>query len=231
MNVAVFHGSPRRGNTYRATEIFLDGLKTCGGVSLTEFSFPEDLPVFCTGCKLCFVGRREDCPNAKYSAPIIDAILKSDALVFATPHYGACGMPASMKTLFDHIDSLVLNVSPREEMFAKKAFVITTGAGSAAAAKPIEKFLRHCGVNRVYSLGIRMFADEWDKMKEAKRERFEKTLRRLAKKFYGAKRKRPYLSSLIYFYAVSFIMKRYVGEGNYPYDNWKAKGYFDKRPF
>jgi len=27
------------------------------------------------------------------------------------------------------------------------------------------------------------------------------------------------------------IMKKYIGEGNYPYENWKEKGYFNKRPF
>ena len=129
MNITVFHGSPQKGNTYFATKIFMDELSKRSNVRFSEFLLPKDLPVFCTGCTLCFTGAQEKCPNSKYVTPLIDAIINADALLFSTPHYGACSMPGSMKSLFDHIDFLVLNVSPREEMFEKKAFLITTGAG------------------------------------------------------------------------------------------------------
>ena len=231
MNVAVFHGSPRKGNTYRATGIFLDELARRGDVRLTEFRLPEALPAFCTGCTLCLAGMREKCPNARYVTPILEAILSADALVFAAPHYGAGDMPGAMKTLLDHLDFLVLNVTPREEMFGKKAFIITTGAGSAGAARTIRTFLRHWGVNRVYSMGLRLLIDRWDKMPEAKQARFEKKLRRAAGRFYRARKGRPHLSAILYYHMSKFILKRYVGAGNYPYEYWKEKGYFKKRPF
>jgi len=232
MKVVVFHGSPRTGNTYHATKIFLDELSACGEMHVTEFFMPNDLPAFCIGCTLCFEGTHEKCPNAQYVTPIFDAIIAADALVFSTPHYGACSMPASMKTLFDHIDFLVLNVSPREEMFEKKAFLITTGAGSTAAIKPMKNFLKHCGVNRVYSLGFRLLIDKWANMPEARRERYENSLRRGAQRFYKAKKGRPYLSTIVFYHIVkSIVMKKYIGAGHYPYENWKEKGYFDKRPF
>lgn len=231
MKITVFHGSPRKGNTYFATNIFMNELSKYGDVSFTEFFFPEALPVFCAGCTLCFQGLQEKCPNAQYVSPILDAILGADALIFATPHYGACSMPAAMKSLFDHIDFLVLNVSPRAEMFEKKAFVITTGAGSTAAIKPIKNFLKHCGVNRVYSLGFRLFMDKWGKMPEPKQAKYEKLLRKAAQKFYKAKKGRPYISTIVFYHAASIILKKFVREGNYPYDNWKEKGYFKKRPF
>jgi len=232
MKVAVFHGSPRNGNTYFATKIFMDELLKCGGVSFTEFFLPKALPVFCTGCTLCFSGLLEKCPNYRYVAPILDAITNADALIFATPHYGACSMPGAMKSLFDHIDFLVLNVSPLEEMFAKKAFIITTGAGSTAAINPIKSFLKHCGINRVYSCGFRLLANKWGEMPKSKQEKYENLLRRLAQKFYKAKKGRPYLYTILYYHIVkNIIMKKYIGEGNYPYDNWTRKGYFKKRPF
>ncbi|MCL2360791.1 MAG: flavodoxin family protein [Defluviitaleaceae bacterium] len=230
MKITVFHGSPHKGNTYKATRIFLDELEKTGDVCITDFFLPDALPVFCSGCTLCFIGKK--CPHSQYVDPIVDAILAADALVFATPHYGACCMPAAMKTLFDYIDFLVLNVAPREEMFEKKAFIITTGAGSTAAIKPISNFLKHCGVNRVYSLGLRMFTNKWDKMPKAKQTRYEKSLQRAAQKFYRAKKRRPYIYTVVYYTIVKhIIMKRYIGAGNFPYDNWKEKGYFDKRPF
>jgi len=232
MKIAVFHGSPQKGNTYYATNIFMNELSKRGDISFTEFFLPEALPAFCTGCTLCFQGLQHKCPNAQYTTPILDAIINADALIFATPHYGACSMPAAMKTLFDHIDFLVLNVSPAKEMFEKKAFIITTGAGSAAAIKPIKSFLKHCGINRVYALGCRLFTDKWNNMPQAKQAKYEKRLRKAAQKFYKAKKGRPYISTILYYHVVkSIIMKKFIGEGNYPYDNWKEKGYFIKRPF
>ena len=231
MKIAVFHGSPRKGNTYLATGIFMSALSKCGDISFAEFFLPEALPAFCTGCILCFQGKEEKCPNAQYTIPILDAIINADALIFTTPHYGACSMPAAMKTLFDHIDFLVLNVSPREEMFEKKAFIITTGAGSTATIKPIKNYLKHCGINRVYALGFRLFIDKWSKMPEAKQAKYEKRLRKAAQKFYKAKKGRPYISTILYYHMTKFIMKKFVGAGNYPYELWKKKGYFKKRPF
>jgi multimeric flavodoxin WrbA len=231
MRVAVFHGSPRKGNTYIATKIFMDELSKHGDIEYIEFFMPKALPVFCTGCTLCLGGQREKCPNAQYVTPILNAIIKADALVFSTPHYGACSMPASMKTLLDHLDFLVLNASPINEIFSKKAFILTTGAGTAATINPINKLLLHWGVNRVYSLGIRLFIDKWNKMPKAKQDKCERTIRRSANKFYYAKRGRPRLTTVFFYHMSKFILKRYVSEGDAPYQLWKERGYFDKRPF
>jgi len=231
MKIVVFHGSPRKGNTYLATKIFMDELSKYGDAEIAEFFLPKDLPDFCIGCQLCLGGMREKCPNTRHVTPIFDAIINADALVFATPHYGACSMPASMKNLFDHMDFLMLNVSPREEIFNKKAFIITTGAGSTATIKPINKTLKHWGINRVYSLGLRMYTNKWDKMRATRQTKYEKSLRKSAQKFYYAKKKPPYLSTIFFYRISKFILKRFVGEGNHPYELWKEKGYFKKRPF
>ncbi|MCL2368174.1 MAG: NAD(P)H-dependent oxidoreductase [Oscillospiraceae bacterium] len=231
MKVTAFHGSPRKGNTYRATQMFMDELAKCGETSFTEFFMPQDLPGFCTGCTLCLAGSLEKCPNADHVTPILEAILNADALLFATPHYGACSMPAAMKNLFDHLDFLVFPVSPRAEIFDKKAFIITTGSGSTAALKPIKKTLKHWGVNRVYTRGIRMFTNLWNKMPEKKQAKYERSLRKSAKRFFRAQKKRPYLSTILFYHMSKLILRKYVGPGNYPYEYWKEKGYFKKRPF
>jgi len=208
----------------------MEELSKNDGVRFVEFFMPEALPGFCTGCTLCANGLLEKCPNAQYVTPILDALIGADALVFATPHYGACSMPASMKSLFDHLDFLVLPVAPRGEMFDKKAFILTTGAGSAAAVKPIKRVLKHWGVNRVQSLGFRMFTNKWDKMPKSKQVRYEKNLRRAAIKFYKTQKGRPYVSTILFYHMAKFIVKKQVGPGNYPYEHWQAKGYFHQRP-
>jgi len=231
MTYAIFHGSPRKGNTYRATKIFIDELAKSGDVRFTEFFLPGALPAFCTGCQLCLGNPREICPHSQYVTPIFDAVLSADALVFTTPHYGACSMSGAMKNLLDHLDFLTLTVAPRAEIFGKKAFILTTGAGSKAAGKPIVHYLKNWGVNRVYELGFRMFTDKWDAMPEKKQARFDRKLRRTARKFCGAPRKRPHFSTVFMYHMSKLILKNNVGEGNYPYEYWKEHGYFKKRPF
>lgn len=231
MTITIFHGSPRKGNTYIATKIFLDELLKYDDVQYTEFFLPESLPKFCTGCQLCLGNPHEKCPHSQYVTPILDAIISSDALVFTTPHHGACSMSSCMKNLLDHLDFLTLNVSPKAEIFKKKAFIITTGAGSTAAAKPIKKYLKNWGINRVYSVGFRMLTNKWENMPKSKRTKFEKRLRQAALRFYKAPPKRPYGSTIFMYHMSKFILKIYVGEGAYPYEYWKENGYFSKRPF
>ena len=231
MNVTVFHGSPRKGNTYFATRLFMDRLSACGQVSFTEFFMPEDLPDFCTGCTLCLSGQGAVCPNAQHVSPILHALLTADALLFATPHYGACSMPGSMKNLFDHLDFLVLPVAPRREVFGKKAFVLSTGSGSAAALGPIKRTLKHWGVNRVDTLGLRMHTNLWSKMPKAKQARFEASIQQSAQRFFKAKKRRPYFSTVLFYYISRFIVRRYVGPEGYPFGYWQEQGFFDRRPF
>ncbi len=231
MKVVVFHGSPRKGNTYKATMIFLDELLKHSDVQYSEYFLPESMPEFCTGCQLCLSGPHERCPHSKYVVQILNSIKNADALVFTTPHFGACSMSSCMKNLLDHLDFLTLNVAPRSELFNKKAFIITTGAGSSEAIKPIKSYLKNWGINRVYSFGIKMLIDRWDKMTTAKQTRFENGLRRAASKFYSVPKKHPYISTIFMYYVSKFILKKYIGEGTYPYEYWKEKGYFDKCPF
>ena len=231
MNIAVFHGSPRKGNTYKATKIFMDELLKCGNVQYTEFFFPEALPEFCAGCQLCLGNPPEMCPHSQHVAPILNAVINSDALVFATPHYGACTMPAGMKTLLDHLDFLTLTVAPRSELFSKKAFIITTGSGSKAAAKPIKSYLKNWGMNRVSSLGFRMFTDKWDNMSKSRQIKSENKLRRSARRFYIAPKRRLYASTLFMYHMSKYIIKKHMGEDAYPYKYWQENGYFRKRPF
>ena len=164
MRIAVFHGSPRKGNTYRATKLFMDEISKLGEVEFAEFFLPDALPKFCTGCQLCFGNPHGKCPHTEYVSPILNAILEANALIFATPHHGACTMSAGMKNLLDHLDFLTMTVAPRKEIFRKKAFIITTATGSTAAIKPIAKFLKNWGINRVNSFGIRMFIEKWNEM-------------------------------------------------------------------
>ena len=210
--------------------IFLNELKKHGDVNITEFFLPKALPEFCLGCQRCLGGPNENCPHFEYVEPILTAILQSDALIFTTPHF-SCNMSGAMKNLLDHLDFLTMNVAPRKAIFHKRAFIITTGSGSKAAIKPIKSFLKNWGINRVGSYGIRMFTNKWDAMPAAMQKKHERKLCKAADRFYNAKTKRSNISTVFMFYMFKFVLKRYVGEGTYPFEYWKEQGFFSKRPF
>jgi multimeric flavodoxin WrbA len=209
----------------------MDEMAKCGEVEFTEFFLPDAIPEFCTGCQLCLGNPYEKCPHSRHTKPIIHAILESDALLFATPHHGGCAMSAGMKNLLDHLDFLTMAVAPRKEIFGRKAYIISTATGSTAAIRPIRKFLKNWGINRIGAMGIRMFVDKWERMKPKKQERVAATLRKNAQKFYRLKKKRPYFTSVFMYYMFRWIVKKYIGEGNYPYEYWKEHGYLTRRPF
>jgi multimeric flavodoxin WrbA len=231
MKITVIYGNSRKGNTYRATQIFKDELSKCGAITFTEFFMPNDLPEFCTGCQLCLGNPHEICPHSKYVTPLLESILQSDALIIATPHCGASTMPASLKNLFDHLDFLVMTVAPRIEMFDKKAFILTTGSGATSTIGIIVKTLKHWGVNNIHSLGLRMFTDKWAKMPSRKQNKFESTLRKSAQSFYKTKHRRTYARTVFYYYLDKFIIKKYMGEGSFPFEYWRENDLFTKRPF
>lgn len=231
MKVVVIHGSPRKGNTYTAAKIFMEAMGQRGNVSFTEFFLPEAVPEFCLGCQQCLSHPREMCPHARWIEPIYQAIMEADALLFTTPHYGASSMTGAMKNMLDHLAFFALTVSPRKEMFGKKAFVLTTATGSKAALRPMKKCLKSWGINRVSSAGIRMFTDKWEKMPERKRQKQEKKLGEAARRFYAMKRKKPYLSTRCQYFINRFVIRQYMGIGSYPFEYWKENGYFEKCPF
>jgi multimeric flavodoxin WrbA len=79
MKITVIHGSPRKGNTYRAARIFLQALSKRGDVEVTEFFLPKDLPEFCRGCCSCVTRGEETCPHRQYTKPILDSMIQADA--------------------------------------------------------------------------------------------------------------------------------------------------------
>ena len=230
MKLIVFYGSPRKGNTFAATAIVLDALRSFGELDCTEYHLPAAMPEFCTGCQACLSSPREHCPHAKYVDPILADILAADALLFASPHYGASDMSAAMKNLLDHLDFLALNVAPRSELFKKRALVLTTGAGSTSAAGPLKRGLLGWGLNRVNVASCRMLTDKWINMPIIRQKQVARGLRRAAKWLYFTGPRRPLLPTRMRYHLAKFVLQRFVGEGAYPYEYWKGHGFFDRCP-
>jgi multimeric flavodoxin WrbA len=172
-------------------------MSKCGDVEFTEFFLPQDLPEFCKGCMVCLENDEKKCPDSQYTLPILEALVKADAIIFTTPVY-VLQATGAVKAFLDHFAFIFIVHRARPEMFTKKAFVISTtaGAGTKAAMKTIITNLKFWGVNRVYSYGIAMWGIDWETMPPRRRQKAEKKLKKSARKFYrevkSGKKRAPY---------------------------------------
>ncbi len=85
--VTAIVGSARKGHTYEAAVQFLNNLQAFGDVE-TEVVRLSDYQVQpCKGCRVCFRRGEEYCPLKDDRDALIEKIMASDGVVFASPNY------------------------------------------------------------------------------------------------------------------------------------------------
>lgn len=238
MKIVVVHGSPRKGNTYKATELFKKEMQKYGEIEFVDYFLPKDMPDFCCGCMACFLKGEEKCPHANQTLPILEQMLSADALILTTPVF-ALSLSGCMKSFLDHFAFIFIVHRARPEMFKKKAFIIssTAGAGAKKAIKTISTSLKYWGINRVYSYSFATFGDEWDCMNVKKKNQIHMQLRKKAIRFHkdvaSGKRYSPYLLIKIMFFVRKMIMKKYDDDASIDKKYWMEKGWYkgEKSPF
>lgn len=237
MKICVIHGSPRKGNTYKATQIFIDQMRKKEKVDIAEFFLPKALPHFCCGCYNCFDKGADKCPHAQYTQPIEQAMKESDGIIVTTPVY-VLAESGAVKSFLDHYGYMYLPHRPMEEMFSKVAMVISTtaGAGTGKAIKPVSRSLKFWGVKRIYSCGLNIFAKNWEDMKEEKQNKFENLIIKKADKFLRAVKNRQKLHTTVFVRLMfMFVKKMILGYEDSHTDKkyWLQKGWLTgrSRPF
>ena len=238
LKIVTVNGSPRKGNTYKATELFKEEMRKRGEIEFVDFFLPNDLPEFCCGCMTCFLKGEEKCPHSDYTMPILEQIVSADALIFTTPVF-VLSLSGCMKSFLDHYAYIFIVHRARTEMFKKKAFIIssTVGAGTKSSIKTISTSLKYWGVNRVYSYSFKTFGDEWDNMKAAKKQKLETQIKKKASQFYkevsSDKKHSPYLIIRIMFLISKFIIRKYTDDSSLDKKYWIEKGWYSgiKSPF
>lgn len=238
MKIVVVHGSPRKGNTYKATQKFKEEMEKQGDIEFVDFFLPKDMPEFCHGCMNCFLKGELTCPHAEYTMPILDQMVSADGLIFTTPVF-ALSLSGCMKSFLDHYAYIFIVHRARSEMFNKKAFILasTVGAGSKAAIKTISTSLKYWGVNRVYSYSFTTFGTEWNNIETEKKSKIKSDIANKAKKFYtevdSGKNHTPYLFISFMFKMSRFILKKYADETSLDKQYWIDQGWYsgEKSPF
>lgn len=230
MRIVVIHGQNHKGSTWNAANLLLQGI-SCEK-EVREFFLPRDLNHFCTGCYCCLEGR-EKCPFWAEKQPLDEAIISADLLILTTPNY--CMMPsAPMKAFLDLFFTNWMVHKPHEEMFGKRAVVISTasGAGAGKAAKLVANNLLNWGVPKITSYGLSVNATNWNMVPEKKKAKIIKDMNRLAKKLSKNKPVKVGIKTRALFWLYGGMQKANWGASLSEKAYWESKGWFNgKKPW
>lgn len=85
--VTAFIGTARKKSTYGAVREFLDRLEALGGVECEIVALTDYRIETCRGCRLCLDKGEEFCPLKDDRDVLIEKMMASDGVVFASPNY------------------------------------------------------------------------------------------------------------------------------------------------
>ncbi len=237
MRITVINGTEVKGVTYRLKEIFLQELRD--KAEITEFYLPWDCPSFCAGCKTCFLKDEHMCKDAEYIQRIERAMLSADLLVFTTPAY-VFHATGAMKAMLDHLGYRWMPHRPAEEMFGKRAVIISQclGSGAKSAMRDIRDSLSWWGISSVKTCSFKLMSDvKWDNIPGAKRDKMTAKLRGLSHKCLMTDYGRPAHTGIAVKakFLICRMMQTSLGKADPEYTDfkyWRDKGWTGKvRPW
>lgn len=223
MKIVLIHGQSHRGSTWNVANILLQELE--GEKEVGEFFLPRDLNHFCLGCFRCLEGR-EMCPFWEEKRLLDRAVREADLLIFTTTNY--CMMPsAPMKAFLDLNFVNWMAHKPYEEMFHKRAVVISTaaGAGAGKAAALVADNLENWGIPKVLTYGVSVNAMGFHMISEKKKEKIKKDMSRLARKLSSHKKVKAGIRLRFRFWFYGSLQKANWGASQSEKEYWKNKGW------
>jgi multimeric flavodoxin WrbA len=223
--VTVFVGSAqKRGATCRAARLFLDGLERYGDIH-GEIVFLSDYDVgVCHGCKNCTNRGEERCPLKDDRDALIDKMMSSDGVVFASPNY-SFQVSAIMKIFLDRL-AFVFH-RPR---FHGKTFsaIVVQAIGRGGG---IVKYLEFVGDCLGFSVVKGSCSRTLEPMNEAAVARMEKKLAQQSRRFHAQLLRPPEpvpsLLRLMMFRMARTGYRRSLGEDMRDYTWYRDRGWFE----
>lgn len=237
MKITVINGTEKHGITWRLKEIFLEEFRE--RAEITEYDLPKDCPSFCIGCTSCFLKGEDTCKDAAFVQKIADSLREAELIVMTSPAY-VFHATGAMKALLDHLGYLWMPHRPAQEMFGKRAVIITQclGAGAKAAADDIKHSLSWWGISEIKVFAGKLMENVfWDELTEKKRSGLTRDIKRLSEKMAGidyAKSAHASVMTRIIFLFCRMLHKKLYKEEHADYDTayWEKQGWLgQERPW
>lgn len=224
MNCLIIHGSYRKGNTYKVTNLVKEYMLEKAEISFNEIFLSDYNMQYCYGCNKCFIEGEESCPEYDKIKVIDKKIKDTDILIVTSPTH-SLQVPGLMKVFIDHMSYRF----HRPIFFTKKALVIATtaGAGENKVSSYIREILKLWGFNYVQKLNIKCLSLNYEPDEKA-----QQFIRKQAHKFYNKihsnKLNPPSYKRVFYFNLWRAMAAKGSKNNNADYRYWLNSGMHDK---
>lgn len=222
--ITAFIGSARKRYTYSAASRFMDNLRALGNYQCELIMLSEYKIGICRGCKVCFEKGEGSCPMKDDRDVLIEKMMSSDGIIFATPNY-TFQVSGIMKVFLDRLGF----VCHRPRFFGKTfTNIVTQGiSGGGKIMKYLNFAAMSWGLNTVRGSCHTFF----EPMPEKARIKFEKNLAEHSKRFHERMIK-PSLPPATLMGVMAFGMartsiKNQLDERSRDYTYYRDKGWFE----
>jgi len=223
--VTAFVGSARKKNTYHAVVQFLDHLQALGAVEYEIVNLSDYTLKACRGCGLCIWKGEEFCPLNDDRDMLMDKIMASDGVIFATPNYN--GQVSGIMKMF--IDRFAF-VCHRPRYFGQICTSIVTY--SFASGDKIVEYLDVLAMTLGFSVVKGTSINAHGPRAEKNRQKIDRARARQAERFYAALVKpasypAPTLLMLMVFRTFRSTIRRTFDESSRDYRYYAEKGWLE----
>jgi multimeric flavodoxin WrbA len=224
MKVTAFVGSARKKHTYDVTEKFLQKLQSLGNVEYEIVRLSDCNVGTCRGCILCMDKGEELCPLQDDRDKLIDKMINSDGVVFASPNY-SFHVSGFMKIFLDRIGFILHR--PR---FFGKAFTSIVAQGIYGGGA-IVKYFNFIGGALGFNVVKGCCINSLEPMTEKGRKRIDAIIDRQSRKFHAKLVKKefptPSLFELMIFRMSRTSRKVMLNENFRDYAYCRENGWFE----
>ena len=222
--VTAIVGSARKRGTHNAVLQFLKNLQSLSDVEYEIVALSHCRLEICRGCKLCFLKGEECCPSKDDRDVLIEKLMASDGVVFASPNY-SFQVSGLMKVFLDRLGF----VFHRPRFFGKTftSIVVQGIYGGDKIVKYLDFVGKGLGFNTVKGTCITALEPNTEK----EQQRIDRALARLSKRFHESLAQPAYpappLLNLMAFRMSRTSMKLMLDDSNRDYTYFTDKGWFE----
>ncbi len=226
--VTAFVGSAHKRMTLSAVRRFLDDLQSLGDVESEIVTLSDYRLGTCRGCRLCFDRGEESCPLKDDRDVLIEKMMTSDGVVFASPNY-SFHVSALMKIFLDR-----LGFAFHRPRFFGKTFTSIVTQGIYRGGE-IVKYLDFVGFGLGFNTVKGTCFTAFDPMTEKEREKRDRALMSQGKRFYERMMKSAYpapsLIGLMGFRMSRTSIRLELDDRSRDYAHYQEKGWFESDYF
>jgi multimeric flavodoxin WrbA len=224
MKVTAFVGSARKKHTYNATEKFLEKLHSLGNIEYEIVPLSDYNLGICKGCIVCMDKGEELCPLKDDRDTLIDKMINSDGVLFASPNY-FFQVSALMKSFIDRLAYF----GHRPRFFGRTfSCIVAQGIFGGGA---IVKYLSFLGGAMGFNVVKGCCINSLEPMTEKGRIKIDKIIDKQSNKFYAKLIKKEYptpsLFELMIFRMSRTSRKIMLNESFRDYTYCQESGWFE----